>query len=241
MASTTRPGTAARPADMKNDNEGVRTYIWHLWPGRNYPATAVEEAQFVSEMRAKAETTRPKTDGKKKRQAIDRGDVTSVVNALRCGLTFSELSTRAPGLKAHRLLDAYEEIERLREQSVTAWLRMVEESSLEGIVNWASAAAVLMGTPVRRVQPASANVDDKTIAEQVRLCHEKVMGTNRRAERVEGILNEGRVSAREAVELGRLLYDPYDPSLWADPYFLPTRVGTLMPLRLADLLGERHP
>lgn len=238
---TTKTSSAQRQAGMQTTLEGVRTYVWHLWPGRNYPATASEEEEFVRAMRTAADTTRPKSEGRKKKQVVDRGDITSVVNALRCGLSFQELTQRAPGLKPHRLLDAYEEIDRLRAQSVEAWLNLVEEASLEGIVNWANAAAVLMGTPVRRVQPSSAGVDDSTIAEQVRLCHEKVLGTCRRAERVEQILNEGRVQPREAVELGRLLYDPYDPSLWGDPYYLPTRVGTLMPLRLADLLGERHP
>jgi hypothetical protein len=236
-----RGSDAARIARMQTDVEGVRTYVWQLWPGRNYPCTAAEEATFVRDLREAAEKSRPKGENKKRRAVVERGDITSVMNALRCGLTFEELSKRAPGLKAHRLLAAYEEVDRLRLQSVNAWVELCEDGGLEAIVNWSQAASVLMGTPVRRVSPNSPEVSDKTLREQVRVVQEKVAAVGKRAERVEFILDEKRCSAREAVELGRLLYDPYDPSLWADPYFLPGRVGTLMPLRLADLLGERHP
>lgn len=232
---------AARVARLQTDVDGVRTYVWQLWPGRNYPCTAAEELQFVADLRDAAELSRPKGESKKRRQTIDRGDITSLMNALRCGLSWGELTQRAPGLKAHRLLAAYDEVDRLRLQSVNAWNALVEDGGLEAIVNWAQAAAVLMGTPVRRVQPGSHETDDYTLRERVIAVNDKVVATNRRAERIESILDEGRCNAREAVELGRLLYDPYDPSLWADPYFLPTRVGALMPLRLADLLGERHP
>ena len=236
-----RGADAARIARMQTDVEGVRTYVWQLWPGRNYPCTAAEDAPFVKDLREGADKSRPKAESKKRRVAVDRGDITSVLNSLRCGLTYEELAKRAPGLKAHRLLAAYEEVDRLRLQSVTAWEELCSDGGLESIVNWSQAASVLMGTPVRRVSPNSSEVADKTLREQVRIVQEKVTAVGKRAERVEAILDEKRCSAREAVELGRLLYDPYDPSLWADPYFLPKRVGALMPLRLADLLGERHP
>lgn len=229
---------AARVARVRSSGTEVRTYVWHLWPGRNFPCTAREEATFLQDMRSAVGTV--KGAAKTKKVAFDRGDVTSVMNALRCGLTFAELQERAPGLKPARLLAAYLEVDRLRAQSVNAWLELVADGGLESIVNWASAAAVLMGTPVRRVQPISNNLSEELLRDRVKQVQERVLVTVRQGEKIEKVLDERRVNASDSVELGRLLYDPYDPSLWADPYFLPERVGTLMPLRLADLLGERR-
>jgi len=41
-----------------------------------------------------------------------------------------------------------------------------------------------------------------------------------------------------ARELGTLLYDVYGNGAWSLPTYLPPRVGTLVPLRIAALLGD---
>ncbi len=41
------------------------------------------------------------------------------------------------------------------------------------------------------------------------------------------------------IRLGSRLYDPYAACLYGHQFFLPERVGALVPPRVRDLLGER--
>lgn len=221
-------------------SQQVRTFIWQLWPGRNWPCTAEEEAQFVADMRARAEANPAPASKRKNAPAFDRNDVTAMINALRCGLTCADLLERAPGLKPHRIMAAYDEIERLRAQSVNAWHSLVADPTLESLVDWAAAASVLLPTPVRNLLPAAAAMDAEAMSDRVTKVAERVDAVTTQAVQVEKVLAGLEAPSAQGIAIGRMLYDPYDPSLWADPHFLPPRVGTLMPLRLADLLGERR-
>jgi hypothetical protein len=53
-------------------------------------------------------------------------------------------------------------------------------------------------------------------------------------------LTSGELTGVEAVRQGRVLYDPFGNGLWSHPYFLPYRIGVLVPSRVKDLLGERE-
>lgn len=231
---------AARRVRAVSSAHHARTFIWQLWPGRNWPCTAVEEAQFVEDLKAKVDSSSTVAVKRRSGAAFDRNDVTALMNSLRCGLTCDDLLTRAPGLKPDRLLHAYVEIDRLRAQSVAAWDAIVEERTLEALVDWSAAASVLLSTPVRALLPAAATMDDEAMFERVQRIADRVAVVSARALTLEESLNAAVSPDPQAIAVGRMLYDPYDPSVWGDPYFLPPRVGVLMPLRLADLLGERR-
>ena len=82
---------------------------------------------------------------------------------------------------------------------------------------------------------------DKDFAEKLKAVTIKVEAARKRADSIENALDRAVAPSSEAIRLGAELYNPYDPTVWGGQYFIPVRVGELMPLRLASLLGERNP
>jgi hypothetical protein len=103
-----------------------------------------------------------------------------------------------------------------------------------------SSASVLLSVPVSHLLPSAVTTSDAEFHKRAVAVAEKIARVREQVTQIESFLDKSSSPDAEAVELGRLLYDPYDPTLWAHPYFAPTRVGELMPLRLAALLGERN-
>jgi hypothetical protein len=205
------------------------TYIWHLWPGRHWPLLQSEEAQFVADLTQRAGT---------RRTAFDRGNLTAVLNSLRCGLSVDELFNVAPGLDPAGLLVAYQWVDTLRATSADAWKAIVAAPTLATVTTHGHEAAKLLPVPVRRMMATAEHVNAELLAAAAREAALRIAHTTTRAMLIESKLAHHTPPSPPAVDLGRLLYDPYEPQLWGDPYFLPDRVGSLMPLRVADLLGE---
>lgn len=232
------PSTADHTVDAVPDQP--RTYIWHLWPARNWPLTADEEEQFVDDLRVRCRSRRRGKSGTARRTA-QRADTTSLLNALRCGLSCDELFEHAPGLSPKLVLSAYEDLDAKRRQSAEAFEQIIEHRTLEALVDWSQQASVLMAVAVRRMTPAGAVPDDEAVAVRIARVLVEVERVRAEAESIEAELADRGAPDAYAVELGRCLYDPYDPALWSDPFYVPQRVGDLVPLRVADLLGERRP
>ena len=62
--------------------------------------------------------------------------------------------------------------------------------------------------------------------------------TTRRVQMLERRLAESLGDPHRSREIGTLLYDVRGQGAWSLPTYLPPRVGTLVPLRLAALLGD---
>jgi hypothetical protein len=209
-----------------------RMYSWHLWPARNWPADASEEARFAQDLAARAQGPG---------RSPDRGAVTAVVNALRCGATAGELLGYLPGARPADLLAAYDHVEERRRLAADAWARIAESPRADVLAEHADAAARLLPVPVRALVTAATCLADPTavleqIADRLRA---RIQECRDRASDTEAELARHTPPSPAAVETGRTLYDPHRPGLWADGYFLPARVGELTPVRLADVLGER--
>jgi hypothetical protein len=231
-------GFTGRPSVRLNQQPGgvmeapVRTYAWQLWPGRNWPATAAEEAVFEAELVERA-------GGRKKRKiAVSRGEITAVCNALRCGLTAEELFKKAPGMKPASLLAAYDALEKMRAHSVGAWERIVEERTLEAIVDHGYAARVLVPWGVMSVSYEAAEVSDAEISQRIDQVVTEMQKAAEKALELEAMLEQCEAPSAVGVELGRVLYDPYYPGVWDKSEFVPNRVGVLTPRRLARMLDE---
>lgn len=227
---------AARRARMQSALGEERTFLWQVWPGRNWPATAKDEREFVADLVAMAERDR---SGKRKK--TERGDITAVMNALRCGLKAEDLFTRAPGLKPARILQAYREVESMLERSYSSWVAITQSPTLETIVKHRAGAQLIASVPVSHLLPGAEVTPDSGFANKVREVEEKVRKTRVKALNIEKQLDMAGSVQIDAVKLGERLYNPYDPTLWGNQYFVPVRVGELMPLRLAALLGENNP
>ena len=227
---------AARRARMQSGLSEERTFLWQVWPGRNWPATARDEKLFVAELSDIAAQEKPG-----RRRKTDRGDITAVMNALRCGLKAAELFERAPGLKPGRILQAYTDVEQMLNRSHMSWVAITETPTLETIVKHRAGAQLIASVPVSHLLPGAEVTPDSDFAEKLKSVTARVERVRKNAESIERALDASVAPSVEAIKLGSMLYNPYDPTLWGDQYFVPERVGELMPLRLASLLGERNP
>jgi hypothetical protein len=227
-----RPSLRLDGANVGNVEAAPRLYAWQLWPGRNWPLTAAEEAQFEADLLEVA-------NGRKKRRlTVTRGEITAVCNAMRCGLTVEELLKRAPGIKPTVLLAAYDMLEKLRLRSVNAWEQIVEQRTLESVVDHGYAARVLVPWGVGVVAAEVADASDEEISRRVDRVLARVAQTHEFADEIEAKIAQCDAPSAVGIELGRVLYDPYDPGVWDRSEFIPNRVGVLTPRRLARMLDE---
>lgn len=207
-------------------------YIWHLWPARHWPALPEEEVDFVDTLTqyAAGSCERPE----RLRPGL-RADVTALINALRTGLSVEALLTFLPGSSPAELLAAYEHLEHRRALSAQAWGAIVADPTPATLRTHSTRAGQLMPTAIRRLHlriGPSRGPGLHTSVEEI------VAQTNEL--RAIGLELEGQLrqrSGRAAVTLGTQLHNPHNPALWGADFFLPERVGTLSPIRIADLLG----
>lgn len=208
-------------------------YLWHVLPGRRWPSSASEERSFIERLRVLCPPDASHPPGPRR---FDRGDVVMVLNVLRCGSDLDEVLEMAPGADPCRMLWAYEHLEDRLVQARAAFAATLEVPS--DIAD--PSASALMPVPVARIRAVYARLGPEramSVRDEI-----VVMSTavGRKAADVESELVEVSTDQQQwAVRRGRMLYDPYGLCLWGHPFFLPPRVGTLTPVRVRDLLGER--
>jgi hypothetical protein len=168
-----------------------------------------------------------------KPSAFDRDDITSVVTMLRCGIGVDAARFFAPGMRVSALAGAYDHVDNTRAQATTDWHRLLEDpcgASAETILS----AERILPSGVRRILAARPQG-----ADAVHAAVEQVVAVLERRWREVGSVEEALHLGGTAV--GVLLVDPWRPSLWDRPDYMPRRVTDLSPRRLRDLLGERYP
>jgi hypothetical protein len=210
------------------------TYLWHVWPARHWPSSAPEETAFLAALEQAATGLDPAQV-----LPFERGDLTTVLNALRNGMHLDELVAVAPGVRPDRLLSAYRHIDTLRRRSVTSFVALCDRVDEHTTLEHGPHAALLMPVPTYRlIASLHDEPGDRRDTERggIRAAVDAVVHEARRHEQD---LCSGRVDGDDAVRLGRVLYDPFGGGIWSNPYYLPDRVGALVPARVRDLLGER--
>ncbi|MGD9701949.1 MAG: hypothetical protein AB7Q42_16060 [Acidimicrobiia bacterium] len=206
-------------------------FVWQLWPGANAPATAGDEVRFVARLTEIAGNTGDA-------DAWSRRNVTAVLNALRCGLEADDLLGRAPGLRAADLLAAHAHLERRRRCAREAWTKIVDDRSVAAVIAHGRDAALLVPVLVARLATVAEVGDRGLLSRVVDDIVQETAIVEAFAQSYEvRLVAADTVTARE--EIGRNLYDLHDPGLWSHAAFLPPRVGALVPVRVAALLGER--
>jgi hypothetical protein len=230
-AGTRRAEFAWGPPPLPLDDTPPARYLWQGLGGRGWPLTAAEEQLFAAELLSAAGGVQP----------TRRSDVTALLGAMRCGFQLSELLDMAPGLDVSRLRDAYTHLERLRADAATAWDRLASSQSVHDLVEFGPAALPLMMVPLRRIAPPVERITQNLVDLRIGRVLRDVEQVAAEAREVESALAFFAAPSAQAVELGRLLYDPHHSCLWGDPNFLARRVGELTPVRVMDLLGERNP
>lgn len=227
-ASAARPALRG-PGCSDAQRPPATAHLWHLWPGRHWPLLREEEAEFVAALAERSEGSRPE---------YDRGNLIAVLNSLRCGLSLDELLALAPGLEPAALLVAYEHLDSLRSESVNAWAAIVADPSLSTVTENLPLAGRLLPVAVYRVAVYGNSSEEDLLHKAVTEAQARMSRLTAQALDVEEQLRHCQAPSEDGVRLGRRLYDPYDPQLWGEAFYLPERVGALMPVRVADLLGE---
>jgi hypothetical protein len=198
------------------------------WTGRHFACSVAEEISFVEELEMMS--------GFEDVEEFERRDVTVLLTALRCGLTPSELVSQAPGVRPARLLAAHRELETRRMLAEHAWRTIAVDKSLLAFQTFAPCAAELMPAVISHL--SAFRHDATKYSAAIEDASEQVTRTTRRVQVLEQRVAESAGDLGRARELGTLLYDIYGQGAWSLPSFLPTRVGTLVPLRVASLLGD---
>jgi len=205
--------------------------LWQVWPGRSWPASVTEEQSFVDVLIDRC--------GDEILSKWTRGDVTALLNALRCGLTPDELFQAGPGLHPVRLLSAYRHLEALRAEAAAAWSALVDQPTVKRIGELGPIAARLVPTPIYRLVEATKEHNQNAVDIMLAKILFDMRKVQQQVSLVERELAElGNDRKDEAVAMGCVLYHPYQQGLWGHPYFIPPRVGALTPARVAGLLDE---
>ena len=215
------------------------TYLWHLWPGRHWPASVEEEVTLVADLQRRAGSPAV---------TFERGDITAVLNMLRLGLTLDEVQPYAPGLDPARLLAGYRTVEAEHARSMACFVALLTDPTPAEVAHHAEMAAHLIPVPtyrlvsaVRRLETGTWSLDEFELAvEAVEGAVMAAVAVSLDAEERLALLTDASYQGNPStgVRLGRQLYDPYDPCLWGSPLYLPRRVTDLIPSRVSDLLRE---
>jgi hypothetical protein len=225
-ASTEVAGMPTPHEEIPNDP------LWRVWPGRDWPASGVEEGAFLADLQLRADGA-----ASSKGIAHRRGDTTAVLNALRCGLDAPDLLGRAPGLRPDRLLAAHSDLDGRRRDAVAAWRGIVSTPTAESVVTWGGVAAALVPVVIGRLRDVRPT-DGAELESVIAACAADIDRVGRLAASVERDMSDPTVPARRRTGLAALLFAGAGSGLWYHECYLAHRVGSLVPVRVAALLGE---
>lgn len=209
---------AARPSAMSTT---------HLpWKDAGPPATPAHEHAFVADLRLAA------TDSGRPHR---RMDTTTVLNALRGGLTLDRLLDIVPGLQPDRLLGAYAALEARRAASERAWSAIIADPSPDVLAQHAPEAARLLPAPVASLVEVAVESTGE-LGDAVDVAARAVRAVQSRIRRLEWELDHPS-GTEPSPSLVELRFD-HIRCAYADDSHLPARVGALVPVRAAALLTE---
>jgi hypothetical protein len=237
VATLERPrdcAVSSEVAEMSPVVEAPRSVdqLWRVWPGRDWPASHDEERALVADLQL-----RGSGEGSLDQIAPRRGDMTAILNALRCGLDAPDLFGRAPGLRPERLLAAHAALDARRREAVSAWRVIASDPTSECLATWGDTAAALVPVVIGRLRDVP-DVDAAELEALVAACAADIDRVGRLAASVERDMSEPGTPPRRRAGLAALLYGSASSGLWHHECYLAQRVGSLVPVRVAALLSE---
>lgn len=206
--------------------------MWHVWPGQWWPMLPAQESEFIEDLESLVVG--------KVAARVDRDDVTALLNALRCGTSVAQLQEVAPGMVPARLVAAYRYLERHRAASELAWARIEADPTPATLHEMAPLAGRLLPVPIHRILSARDHALYERVTEAIAEATSQVHRQRVLAKGLEAELEKHTETSLFAVDLGARLYNPMSPGVYGDAFFLPDRVASLSPVRVADLLGEQR-
>lgn len=225
---TTARGSLAHHQPFEDTVPAGGRALWMPWIGGTRPNTTVEEALFV--MRLGHLADRQKGEHR-------RSDITAVLNALRCGLLVDELIERAPGLDVARLYGAYHDLDGRRRRAEAAWTAIVDDPCVEALHRYGIEAGKLVPSLICHLLSV-AETSPRLLGAAVQQSASAVRESRACVNAIEHSMQQHAGDTERREGLRRLLYDPEGEGATGRPDFLARRVGTLVPARVAALLGE---
>jgi len=216
-----------------------RIELWSPWGGIGRPSTAREEAAFVARLR---QLTAEHSGTGASRVEYARRHVTALVTGLRNGVSVDDLLAKAPGLRPDVLLAAYDDVDACRCEATEAWNMLVADPSTEMLDAIAPLAAGLLPVVISRLRTLHVRwtPDASALGRVVARIDEEIRRTQERASELEEILETLPAGSAASERVTELLYDGCGDGIWSNGTFLAPRVGTLIPARVASLLGEEN-
>ena len=223
---------SSQVADTSEEEERCVDSLWRVWPGREWPASGDEERALLADLELQTPSAEPLAPIEAR-----RGDMTALLNALRCGLDAPDLLGRAPGLRPDRLLAAHASLDARRRQAVTAWQLIASNPTSEVLATSGDTAAALVPVVIGRLRDLG-DVDGAELESLVASCAADIDRVGRLAASVEHDMSDPGVPPRRRAALAALLFGGAGAGLWHHECYLAQRVGSLVPVRVAALLGE---
>lgn len=206
----------------------AETQLWHTGVGRGWPLTDEEEHHLVSAW--KRGSTHPV-------DLPERAHLTTVMVALREGADYQRLHAFLPGVDDSELLGAYRFAEQARARSAAAWTRLLTHPSTDTLTEVIYDIAVLLAVPARQLAEAAGLASSTRLTAVIAHLNSRIAAVT-----ADGAAAEHRLarttSARVRSHVTAQLSSPYADSIWSDPYFLPSRVGQLCPLRIDHISAD---
>jgi hypothetical protein len=220
------------------DSTKPRIELWSPWGGTGRPCTADEEAAFVARLRELA-LNDPEHDATTP-APYQRRHITALMTGLRNSVSADDLLAKAPGLRPSVLLAAYDDIEAARLEAVHAWQTLAANPCAEALEDAGSIAAGLLPVVISQLRALRYRRagDALALARVVARIEQEIQLTHVRALELEAMMQALPSNDEAAGRLSELLYDGCGDGIWSFGTFLAPRVGTLIPARLASLLGE---
>lgn len=208
--------------------EPVSKHAWHTGIGRGWPLSREEEHQFRAQL--------PSTPHAPE---LTRSDITTLLVALREGATVTQLRAFLPGYSLTAAAAAYDQLNTALTNAITAWKTLFADPHPSVAVTLCDSLTVLLPVPAARVSSSltpHAEHPLDTVLDSIKL---RLAIAARDTDDIETRLRHASTySPTAALTYAANLFNPYEHTLWSDPYFLPTRVGQLSTVRTAALLGE---
>jgi len=224
---------SSQVADTSEESEGrCVDSLWRVWPGREWPASGDEERALLADLELRTPGAGPLAPVEAR-----RGDMTALLNALRCGLDGPDLLGRAPGLRPDRLIAAHAALDARRLEAVEAWRLIAATPTSKALATWGDTAAALVPVVIGRLRDLG-DVDSAELESLAAACASDIDRVGRLAASVEHDMSDPGVPPRRRAALAGLLFGGAGAGLWHHECYLAQRVGSLVPVRVAALLGE---
>jgi hypothetical protein len=215
-----------------------RIELWSPWGSSGRPASAAEERTFVARLRELA-IDQAGRDGYHHVEYA-RHHVTALLTGLRNAVGADDLLAKAPGLRANVLVAAYDDVDACRRAATDAWSMLVANPTAEMLDEVGATAARLLPVVISRLRALRVRraPDAPTLSRVVARIDEEIQRTQARASELEAMMQALPVGSTASDRVAELLFDGCGDGIWSHGTFLAPRVGTLIPARVASLLGE---